>query len=376
MNTSNLEQFKMALAGTARNTMLLQKINEKYGVTKSLPKELSFTIPPVLVYGIAGGGKTRLVNELIKHIDNLQEGKNFFRLSSESMKTVQDLLDFLGQNISWKGYLCDRKRIDHKHCDCCNIIDPVHPRGPVDNLIIYFDEIHLLNKEIQEALLLIMEDQRYQYRKEGRFIDQWFPRITVFGSTTDPGLLIKPLISRFKIKLKVNRKNDSEMEAVVRSLAAERSFIMDDGCVARLAKIAQGVPREARNHVEGLYNCWSYLLTKEQYTDKLREDIITSNVAKLYCKINNFLEDGTSEDQIKVLRFLNRKTDNGKFITSGLKKIISALGFDEEYYRSFIEPRLEIKGWIDTTRARKITKEGVEYLESVLENNPNIGEVV
>lgn len=376
MSINNLDKFNMAIAGVKRTNLLLENLYIKYNGTKSLPPETSFVIGHSLWWGPAGCGKTTQALNAIELTGCSEENNTLIRLSSDSIKKPVDLINILKKFLPWDGYICDNKKVNHKNCCDCIITDPKNPRAPIKQTIVFIDEIHNLSREVQEALLLILEDFRYQYYDVDRNVDIYFPKFTLIGCTTDPGLLIKPLISRFKIKLKVNRKNDKDMEDVIRKLASERSFILDDGCVTLIAKIAQGVPREARNHVEGLYNCWAYLLTQDQYKSKLSEGVITSNVAEFYCKINNFLEDGTSEDQIKVLRFLNRKTDSSKFITSGLKKIISALGFDEEYYRSFIEPRLEIKGWIDTTRARKITKEGVEYLETVLKNNSNIGEVV
>lgn len=372
---SQIDKFKMAVAGAQRTNEILAKLYDKYQGTKSLPPQTPFVVGHTLFYGPAGTGKSKSAEEAIKLLNCSEENNSLIRLSCDSIKNTTDLIQILSSLLSWDGYLCDYKKVNHKNCCDCNIRDPKNPRAPIKQSVVYIDEIHNLNKDVQEALLLIMEDFQYQYFNGKNNTSIYFPKFTLIACTTDPGLLIKPLLSRFKLKLKVNRKSDEEMEEVVRSLAAERVLNLDDTAVSLIAKIAQGVPREARNHVEGLYNCWAYLLVNSSNVTNLSQTLITGEVAEYYKTLNNFLEDGTSEDQIRVLRFLNRKTDAGKMITSGLKKIISALGFDEEYYRSFIEPRLEIKGWIDTTRARKLTEEGVEYLNTVLSKDENFGQI-
>jgi Holliday junction resolvasome RuvABC ATP-dependent DNA helicase subunit len=359
----------MSIAGCNKNNQLLAKLHEKYGTTKALPPETAFVVGHTLLYGPAGCGKTSSALKCVELAGASEENKTFFKLSADSINTTIEFVRILEAILNWEGYLCNYGKIDHKHCGkrCC-IKDPVHPRGPIKPIYLFIDEIHNLKKEVQEGLLLILEDFRYQYRDGNINYDVRFPKFTLLAATTDPGLLLKPLISRFKIKLKVDRKTDQDMESVVTRLATERGLILEQKSVEVLSRISQGIPREARNHVEGLYNCWAYLLHNNSSIEGLREDIITGNVAAYYAKINNFIQDGTSQEQLNVLLYLSGKSDNGKYITAGVKKLCNSLSFDENYYLSFIEPRLILNGLIDTAQSRKITNKGLEYLNSINNN--------
>lgn len=377
VDDKGLEVIKHSVAAVEHTNSLLTKLATRYaseGYGRALPPTMPFAVAHTLFSGPPGTGKTTRAEEAASLMGCTEENGLFIRTTPDAIRTPNDLVKLLMTRLSWQGYLCNRGKIDHTACSKCRIIDPVNPRGPITPQVLFIDEIHDLDKDVQVAMLMILNDFRYQYKDKDMVRDVYFPKFTCFGATTDPGKLPKPLRTRFKNKVYVNYYTDEEMLDIVKSIVRKRGWEIDPDAAGILARISQGIPREAVNHVEGIYSCLCYLVKSGKLPITAREQCrFTTTLAKFYADSRGFLEDGLSYDQIRLLNFLNREVD-GKFVTAGIKKILDALGWDLQRYADEVEPRLVARGLIDTTRARRITTKGSRYLEE-LEERQYAGEV-
>lgn len=367
--------LEMSIACVENTSKILSMLARDYkdkGYSQALPPDMPFTVPHTLFSGPGGCGKTVRVEAACDLMGCTEEDGNLIRLSPDSFSNAKEFVDILEENLSWDGYLCDQGKICHDNCEGCSIVDPINPRGPIKQQAVFIDEIHDIGKDTQVGLLLILLDFRYQFKDDSGVRDVFFPKFTCFGATTDPGLLSKPLRTRFKNKIYVTYYTDEEMTAIVESMAKQRGWKIEHEAAQILALCAQGIAREAGNHLEGLFSCWCYYRKKHpEIITEADKETLTADMARRYIEAKSFVEDGLSYDQVRLLNYLDRQV-NGKYVTAGIKKILDAMGWDNQRYCDEIEPRLVARGLLDTTRSRKITQDGIAYLKEVKRKYPNV----
>jgi Holliday junction resolvasome RuvABC ATP-dependent DNA helicase subunit len=359
LNTESIgiENIKIAVSATKVTAKLLEKYKK---VTPKLP----LTVPHLLVYGAPGTGKTRTVEQAASLMGC--DETSFIRISADCISKVEDLVTILEEKLSWQGYLCNCGKTDHTNCPTIGhyMVDPVTPISPVKPQLVFFDEIHILSKDLQEKLGLIILDFKYQLAINGKLRNIFFPRFTFAGATTKPGDLLKPLRTRFGLKINIPYHSDEKMVEISRTIAKEIGVNLEDQALETVAKISQGIPREAVNHIKGTINYWIHCLEQKEIKNK---EVITNEVVKRYIKLQQFLEDGLSYEQIRVLQYLSNFVRKDKISGAGVSRLCSALSMDNEKYLQDIEPRLLYRNLIVSgNRGREITSGGMDYLSKVV----------
>lgn len=370
-----LEYSRVSITGNCHliPTKIKRKRAEKRTQIKD-PLIFSFTVVPVGVGDYFGfelnkdhlyltenflvhhnSGKTKRSEAMAELMGCSEKENTFIRINSDSIEKIENFIEILDSKLSWQGY----KNDGHK------ITDYENPVAPIKPVLIFLDEIHCLSKTTQEKLGLILLDFRYQVKGTNGIKTIYFPKFTLVAATTKPGDLIKPLRTRFGIKIAVDYGTDQEMVGVVNNMLKPTGWNLSEKCKTIVANMAQGIPREAGNHLTGLYNCWIYSL----YTGQTKEKCcIMEDIAIKYAKLQKYTLDGISYDQIRVLRYLaSFLKKDGKRGGAGVMKICSALSLDQEQFMDTYEPRLIYRGFITSgTKGRELTDKGYEYLERTL----------
>lgn len=360
-----LMTIKMAVAAVG-------EANKTLAQGKSLTPGQPFTVPHTLFHGPAGTGKTLRALEAAKLMGCTEENNTFIAINADTIKNIEDFINILISVVNYEGYRCNNGKCSHKGCGTNHKFYSLEqPQGPFKPVAIFMDEIHLLSKDLQEKLGLILLDFKYAIQVDGKVKTLHFPKFTFFAATTIPGNLMKSLRTRFANKVAVNYYTDEQMKGIVETMAQARHLVLDDACKEIVARVAQGVAREAENHLRGVFNCWSYLKQSNQASNR---EVITAEVAKYYIKNQQYLEDGLSLNQIRVLSSLFKGSTKSR-AGLGLNRLCALLGMDSQQYLEDVEPRLVYRQYITSgSKGREITEEGKEYLTTLFAARPELAE--
>ena len=115
--------------------------------------------------------------------------------------------------------------------------------------ILFVDEIHRLNRQVEEVLYPAMEDFAIDIMigkgSSARSIRLELPKFTLIGATTRAGMLTAPLRDRFGMIHRLEFYTVSELEQIIRHSAALLQVAIDDGGAKELARRSRGTPRLA-----------------------------------------------------------------------------------------------------------------------------------
>ena len=118
-----------------------------------------------------------------------------------------------------------------------------------ENDILFIDEIHRLNKVVEETLYPAMEDYALDIvvgkGPSARTLRLNLPRFTIIGATTRSGLLSSPLRDRFGVVHRLNYYGEPELERIITTAAETLKIAIHEGSAKELARRARGTPRIA-----------------------------------------------------------------------------------------------------------------------------------
>ncbi|MBI4136981.1 Holliday junction branch migration DNA helicase RuvB [Candidatus Roizmanbacteria bacterium] len=118
-----------------------------------------------------------------------------------------------------------------------------------ENDILFIDEIHRLNKVVEETLYPAMEDYALDIvvgkGPSARTLRLNLPRFTIIGATTRSGLLSSPLRDRFGVVHRLTYYAESELEHILHTAAQTLNIAIHEGSAKELARRARGTPRIA-----------------------------------------------------------------------------------------------------------------------------------
>lgn len=343
------------------------------------PAGIRPTVAHTMFLGPAGCGKTTYANK-VAHMMGLKEGVDFHKISADSFPTIADFIKFLQEKLNWEGYLCDKGHVSHTgESGCvnhrgirkCKIVDPKLPRGPVPPVAIFIDEIHHLPKKLQDRLGVILLEFYYNLKTAQGIQTLYFPRFTLLAATTDIGLLSPALQTRFKLQIPVDYYSDEEMFEIVIKMCKDRGIDVEDEGKAVLARCAQGVPRNAENHIDQLLHHFVTGVVEKRLNHK---NGVTCNIVKRFYDTAKYIPEGYSFNQIELLKYLaiGNISKEGKRLGLGITKICHRFGIDKLNFLHNWEPILQRRGLICTgTRGREITEKGLELLSKLSDNYPD-----
>ena len=294
------------------------QIKKSLSILIGAAKERGHAPEHVLFYGPPGLGKTTLAHVIAK-----ETGANIKVTSGPSIERIGDLAAIL-TNLQ-----------------------------PGDMLFI--DEIHRLNKTIEEVLYPVMETGKLDIMigkgPSARTVQLDLPPFTLLGATTRFGMLSAPLRSRFSGgAFRLEFYTDNEIKEIIARSAGILNISLPDQALGAIAARSRKTPRIA-----------NYLLRRvRDYAQMHKRDIDQISIAEAF-ELLGLDHNGLSKNDLLILTTIRDAFNGGP---AGIKNLAAATGEDEGTIEDVIEPYLIQLGLLERTpRGRMLSEKGRQYLE-------------
>ncbi len=226
-----------------------------------------------------------------------------------------------------------------------------------DGDVFFIDEIHRLNRMVEEALYPAMEEYNLDIiigqGPSARNIKLQLPHFTLVGATTRAGSLTSPLRERFGIVARLDFYTDSELEQIVLRSAGILNIVIDQAGAREIAHRSRATPRVANR----------LLRRVRDYAEVKGDGRISEEIAGKALEM--FEVDGMGLDNMdrKILATIIEKFSGGPV---GLETIAVAVGEETENITDVYEPFLIQSGFLERTpRGRMATKLAYQHLKLI-----------
>ncbi|MBU3111348.1 Holliday junction branch migration DNA helicase RuvB [Clostridium lacusfryxellense] len=293
------------------------KIKEKLNIFIKAAQNREEALDHVLLYGPPGLGKTTLANIIAREMKG-----NLKVTSGPAIERAGDLAAIL-TSLS-------------------------------DYDVLFIDEIHRLNRSIEEILYPAMEDYALDIvigkGASAKSIRLDLPKFTLIGATTRVGLLTAPLRDRFGVLSAMEYYTQSELkEIVIRSAAILKVDITKDAAV-EIARRSRGTPRIANRLLKRV----------RDYCDVKGNGIIDLKLAKAACILLEIDDQGFDRIDNKMLGAIIDNFNGGPV---GIETLAYFIGEEIGTLEDVYEPYLIQKGFIiRTPRGRIASDKAYEHL--------------
>jgi len=233
--------------------------------------------------------------------------------------------------------------------DMAAILTALEPRD-----VLFVDEIHRLNRAIEEILYPALEDFRLDIvvgqGPAARTLTLDLPPFTLIGATTRTGLLTTPLRDRFGMTFRLDYYEPAELAAIVRRSARILGVEVADDAAEEISRRSRGTPRIANR-----------ILRRVRDVAEVRhQGVVTTEIAREALELLEVDELGLDRESRRLLQTISGKFEGGPV---GLSTLAVSLGEEPDTIEDVYEPYLLQLGFIQRTpRGRTITKLGREHL--------------
>ena len=214
--------------------------------------------------------------------------------------------------------------------------------------VLFVDEIHRLNRQVEEVLYPAMEDFAIDVllgkESSTRSLRLELPHFTLIGATTRAGLLSAPLRDRFGIISKLEFYKKEELTKIVLRSAKVLSVPIEEDGAKSIAMRSRGTPRLANRLLRRI----------RDFADVKYEGVITKDVAEESLDLLNVDKLGLDQNDRAYLSAIVDKYSGGPV---GLETLAVSLGEDSGTVEDMIEPYLLLQGLIDRTKRGRVATE-------------------
>lgn len=211
--------------------------------------------------------------------------------------------------------------------------------------VLFIDEIHRLNRQVEEILYPAMEDFEIDIivGKEGntKSIRLDLPKFTLIGATTRAGLLSAPLRDRFGVVNHMEFYTDDELAKIIRRSASVLNMEIDEDGAYELARRSRGTPRLANRLLKRARD-----FAQVKYDGNITKDVIDETLESL--DIN---KDGLDRNDRIILTTIIEKFNGGPV---GVETLAAAIGEDAATIEDVYEPYLIQNGFINRTQRGRV----------------------
>jgi holliday junction DNA helicase RuvB len=288
-----------------------EKVKERLNIAVEAAKRRGEPLDHILLSGPPGLGKTTLANIISKSM-----GANLKSTSGPTIEKAGDLA----------GLLTNLEEGD----------------------VLFIDEIHRLQKTIEEYLYPAMEDFKLDIiidqGPNARSIRLNLPRFTLMGATTRSGLLTAPLLTRFPIRERVDYYQAEQLQLIVTRSARLLNIEIEESGSLEIARRSRGTPRIANN-----------LLRRVRDFAQVRGDgRISQETADQALALLEIDQNGLDEMDKRILETIAVKFGGGPV---GLASLAVAVGEEADTIEEVYEPYLIMEGYLNRTPQGRVATE-------------------
>ena len=206
--------------------------------------------------------------------------------------------------------------------------------------LLFVDEIHRLNRQVEEVLYPAMEDFAIDIMigkgSQSRSIRLDLPKFTLVGATTRAGLLTAPLRDRFGVICKMDFYTESELKKIILRSANVLAIEIDDEGATEMARRSRGTPRLANRLLKRVRD-----FAQVQYDGKIDYEVARASLDRM--EVDKM---GLDRSDRLILTTIMEKFAGGPV---GLDTLAAAIGEDAGPIEDVYEPYLIQNGFINRT---------------------------
>jgi len=218
--------------------------------------------------------------------------------------------------------------------------------------VLFIDEIHALHVKAAETLYTAMEEFKVHMIVSNQAITVPTVPFTLVGATTLPGLIPKPLLSRFRLVVPLADYSETELKQIVAQTVNGLNFAITDEATQDVARRSRGSVRLIKNFVNSIID----------YTVTTHTELVTIKETDTAFRMLGISQNGLTPGELKLLKVLAAEYADKAV---GVETLAGIMNEDLDSFKSMYEPYLLRQGYLSkTSGGRILTERGAHVIDT------------